>query len=132
MYHKTTPPDVNQHRVVKAVLGKARFFFCDQRTGLPSGQTIIIQDELKSCQCNSPSQIALEEFLEGDIYDSVQLAFKMSHISLEREKFHFWKYELIVKVRGKEASETFLLCWRAVYTKGVWMCTLTFNMLGNH
>lgn len=24
MYHKKTPPDVNQYRLVKAVLGKAR------------------------------------------------------------------------------------------------------------
>lgn len=27
MYHKTTPPDANQHGVVRAVLGKDRFFF---------------------------------------------------------------------------------------------------------
>lgn len=27
LYHKTTPPDANQHGVVRAVLGKARFFF---------------------------------------------------------------------------------------------------------
>lgn len=89
MYHKTTPPDVNQHRVVKAVLGKARFFFfCGQCKGLPSGyteksQTIIIQDELKSCQCNSPS-FALEELLEGDIDAYMYLSFELSHMSLER------------------------------------------------
>lgn len=53
-------------------------------------------------------------------------------MSLEREAFLFWKYELIAKVRGKEASETLLLCWKAVYTQGVQMCTLTFNKLGNH
>lgn len=91
MYHKTTPPDVNQHSVVTAVLGKARFFFCGQCTGLPSGytersQTIIIQDELKSCQCNSPSQTALEELLERDIYACKYLSFELSHVSLERER----------------------------------------------
>lgn len=53
-------------------------------------------------------------------------------MSLERETFLFWKYELTAEVRGEEASETLLLCWKAVYTKGVQMCTLTFNKLGNH
>lgn len=52
-------------------------------------------------------------------------------MSSERETFLFWKYELTAEVKGEEASETLLLCWKAVYTKGVRMCTLTFNKLGN-
>lgn len=37
MYHKTTPPDVNQHSVVTAVLGKARFFSVASAQGCPVG-----------------------------------------------------------------------------------------------
>jgi len=42
----------------------------------------------------------------------------VSYVFRERETFLFWKYERIAKVRGEDASETLLLCWKAVYTKG--------------